>query len=81
MSESIIENKGIEYLKKIILESGSISDILRSYGLSPVGSGSRRVLKRLLEKWNITIVFEYKKRKINRKNTPFEEVFIEKSTF
>lgn len=74
-NKSIIEKFGKQYLKKIIEDSSGMSGVLREYGLSTSGSGSRVALKRLCLEWDIELVFTKPVEKSYKPKYSFEEVF------
>ncbi len=82
-NKSVIESLGKEHLKNVIGSTDCISSVLRSYGLTPAGSCSRTVLKRICKEWNLELKFNQgyiseRHRKYAKKRA-LEEIFCENS--
>ena len=89
--KSILEREGIPKLKRVLKESETLSDVLRTYGLTTKGSANYKLLKRILTKHGMSYKKhlkrgEEKRRehivKVNNMRTfKLKDILVENSTY
>jgi hypothetical protein len=68
-------------LREVVARSTSLAEVLRHFGLRPVG-GNGRLLRRWLAEWNISIDhFTYEMPRRASRRIPLEEILVERSTY